>query len=187
MRKVKRAKPPKRVSLTRLRREAEAAVDHLIDLLDRIDPFFDEREPHEDCEPSLGSANDQHGNGTTYMFGNGVLDGEGPDDDLEPNLGSGDGRDLELDEADKEPSLGWPEQFGAGGGGLWGGQDDREECAPVGSAAAYARFRASGIDSKETGVKVVRGYGYGSRRLQGLTDAQRKAVRAKVKGPVSVY
>jgi hypothetical protein len=41
--------------------------------------------------------------------------------------------------------LGWPEQFGQGGGGLWDGQDDREECVPVGTKADYAlRGRRSG-------------------------------------------
>ena len=56
---------------------------------------------------------------------------EGPDSDLEPSLGGGDGRDLEEDRADEEPSLGWPEQFDAGEGGPWGGQDDREVCLAV--------------------------------------------------------
>jgi hypothetical protein len=83
---------------------------------------------------------------------------EGPDDDLEPSLGGDDGRDLEEDRADEEPSLGWPEQFGAGGGDLWGGQDDREECVPVGTKAGCARFRASKVDEDlAAGVNVDRG------------------------------
>jgi hypothetical protein len=89
----------------------------------------------------------------------GLDEREGPDADLEPSLGGGDGRDLEEDRAGEEPMLGWPEQFGQGGGGLWDGQDDREECVPVG-----------------TSVQVERDYGYGPRRLRNVSDRQREAL-----------
>lgn len=67
--KASRKKPKRSQSLTDLRREAEVAGDHLIDLLNRTDPFFDEREhavdedPCDDLEeePLLGSSNDYHG------------------------------------------------------------------------------------------------------------------------------
>lgn len=63
MPRTKRAKPQRPHSITELRQEAEAAVDRLINLLDRINPYNDGREhqiDNEPCddlkeEPSLGS------------------------------------------------------------------------------------------------------------------------------------
>jgi hypothetical protein len=81
-----------------------------------VDQFGDDREleegndePDVDDEPSLGSSNDHHGNGTSYINWTDIIDAEGHDDDL-------------------EPSLGWTEQFGKGDDGQWGGSADYEDC-----------------------------------------------------------
>jgi hypothetical protein len=128
--------------------------------------------------PDTRSSNDYHGHGAVYGNGGGVIDGEGPEDDLEPSLGGGDGRDLEEDRADEEPSLGWTERAEEGGG-CCGGFEDREVCVAVGTKAGYERFRASKIDGDPAaGVDVERGYG--TRRIRNLSDRQQDIVRPKV-------
>jgi hypothetical protein len=67
-----------------------------------VEGEHDGREPDVDSEPSLGSSNDHHGNGTSYINWADIVDAEGHDDDF-------------------EPSLGWTEQMGQGNGGQWGG------------------------------------------------------------------
>src|ERR1700686_881924 len=72
----------------------------------------------------------------------GYYDEREPPVDDEPSLGGGDGRDLEADYADDEPSLGWPEHIHQSQRG-YGRTEDREQCVPVGSAAALKRYRQS--------------------------------------------
>ena len=78
-------------TVRRLRREAAAEIERLIDFMDRSDDYvMTER------EPSLTG------------FSNGMDDREGDDCDLEENY------DAEEDRSDCEPSLGWPERMAQG-------------------------------------------------------------------------
>jgi hypothetical protein len=75
----------------------------------------DAAEDSDPAEPSLGSCNTSHGQTQAFWGFGGTSDREGPEDDLEPSLcgvtveAGLDDRDLEGDDADREPSLGWPE------------------------------------------------------------------------------
>jgi hypothetical protein len=141
----------------RLRKEAEIEIERLIDLLDRTETY----------DPVTGAIS--------------AYDEREPPVDDEPSLGGGDGRDLEGDYADNEPSLGWPEQFGRGEGGSWGGCRDEEECVRVDDMAARERYVASTLGDPSAGVQVEPNYGcYGPKRLSGLSERQRKILKPKV-------
>jgi hypothetical protein len=91
--------PPEELSRTigRLRREARDAIEQMIDLLDRTDPYFDELEPTVDEEP-IDDLEEEPDHASTEMedrypdlqkpTDRWTLGREGPEDDLEPSLGS---------------------------------------------------------------------------------------------------
>jgi hypothetical protein len=132
-----------------------------------------------DFEPSLGSSNDTNGSGTSYVNWANITDAEGPEDDLEPSI-EGDGRDLEEDNSDCEPSLGWTERAEEGGGQC-GGFEDREVCLPVGTAVAYSRYRQ--FDrwfTNNDGMHVDVDASFWLRRIRNLSERQRKILAPNV-------
>jgi hypothetical protein len=163
-RMAKRLRKAKRLSeselqqeLIRLRREARKEIERLIDLLDRTETY-DSRSGgigyYDEREPRVA--------------------------DDEPSLGGGDGRDLEGDYADDEPSLGWPERV-CQREEDWGGQNDREQCVPVGSATAYRRYRDSNRWAPNNdGQHVDAEVSFNHRRIRNLSDRQREILSPKV-------
>jgi hypothetical protein len=172
-------------AIGRLRKEARDEIDRLIRFLDKTDDYVsreledqvddgpcddNELEPSlcgvtvaqknmvgdgngrdleldaSDHEPSLGSCNTTHGQ-TQESWGRGGTDErEGPDDDLEPSLSgvtveAGDDRDLEGDDADREPSLGWPEDR-VSQAARPGNFDDRELAGEAGRRVVEGRARS---------------------------------------------
>jgi hypothetical protein len=127
-------------------------IERLIDLLDRTETY-DSRSgeigPYDEREPPV---------------------------DDEPSLGGGDGRDLEADYADDEPSLGWPERMRQREGD-YGSQEDREQCLPLETKVAGARYRdsnrwAPNNDGRHVDAEV----GYRCRKLRNLSDRQRQII-----------
>jgi hypothetical protein len=100
-------------ALGKLRREAHDEIERLIDLLDRTDDFFDEREQQVDDDPidgddgsedSLGSTVDD--NQTRWAAGYaGDREGDGCADDREETC-----EDEGAEHDGREPSLGWTEE-----------------------------------------------------------------------------
>jgi len=134
----------------------------------------DGAEPDEDGEPSLGSSNDSHGNGTSYEPTTSIIDAEGPEDDLEPSIGY-DVEPAEQDTGNDEPSLGWTDEEAARGrtyAGSYGNSTDCEQGEP----ARKPQNRTT-IDREPITVEVSY-----RRFLRGLTPDQRKKVKAARKG-----
>jgi hypothetical protein len=151
--------------LIRLRREAGKEIERLIDLLDRTETY----------DPVTGAIS--------------AYDEREPPVDDEPSLGGGDGRDLEADYADNEPSLGWTERAEEGGGQC-GGFEDREVCIPVGTAAQYARYRRSDRWATKTDGKHVDAEPYfaGRKRIRNLSNRQRNILEPKInRSKVCIY
>ena len=135
-------------ALEHLRSEAEAEIERLIDILDRTDLFFDEREHQvdddpidgdDDSEDSLGSVD---GNQTRWAAGD-ASDREGDDgcDDREGDelQHGGDEHDGREPGEDDEPILGWPENVTQGIN--HGGWNDYEVSGSEVTEARRARYR----------------------------------------------
>jgi hypothetical protein len=181
--------------LGRVRREAEAAIEQLIDILDRTDQFYDEREhqidddpidPDDDSEDTLGSidaASQAH-----WASGHaGDREGDGCADDREGDelQHGGDEHDGREPCEDGEPSLGWTDEEAARGstyGGSLGFSADCEESPSVVTAAARARYRQfDRYSANNDGWHVDSEQWFGDRRrIRNLSDQQRRLVRPKI-------
>jgi len=185
-------------SLAELRQEAEDAVDRLIDLLNRTDPYFDEREQQvddgpidgdDDSEESLGSID--VANQTRWSSGDaGDREGDGCADDREGDEMMHGGESAHEDD---EPSLGWTDEESASGrtvSGAMGTRTDFEDAPSTLTAAALARhkrFESYVVNKDGRHVDSERGYGFRSRSLRNLSDHQRAILRPKIdRGAVSI-
>jgi hypothetical protein len=176
--------------LGRVRREAEAAIEQLIDILDRTDQFYDEREHQidddpidadDDSEDTLGSidaASQAH-----WASGHaGDREGDGCADDREGDeLEHGGDGAIE----DGEASLGWTEEEagrGGTGGSFMGNRADFEDAPSTVTAAARARYRQFDRYSvNNDGWHVDSEQWFGDqRRIRNLSDEQRRLVRPKI-------
>ena len=190
-----------RQRVQKLREMASAEIDRLIAFMDATDGYtMDEREPNGDeadasypegwkhagspmeddeddgiGEPSLG-APEYHPAGYTMMGGEANQErwAQGKDDDRErDDADDPKGESVNEDgdgNPDDEPSLGWCEPLGFGGGGM-GGFDDRE-------VQDHSRPQPQNRTDLGTTLAVDPSY---RRFVHGLTDSQRKAVRAKMR------
>ena len=177
-------------SLAELRQEAEDAVDHLIDLLNRTDPYFDEREQQIDDEPIDGDDDSEDtlgsidvANQTRWASGDaGDREGDGCADDREGDelQHGGDEHDGAEPDVEGEPLLGWTEAS-AQGLGHPGDTTEGEESPPVITEAARGRYKQFDryVVNKD-GRHVDSEHGFGLRRLRNLSDRQRQILRPKI-------
>jgi hypothetical protein len=176
--------------LGRVRKEAEDAIEQLLDLLDRTDAFYDEREQQVDDDPidgdddsedslaSVDAANQVH-----WATGNtGDREGDGCADDREGDeLEHGGDGALE----DGEPSLGWTEEEagrGGTGGSFMGNRTDFEEAPSTLTAAALARYRQfDRYFTNNDGWHVDAECWIGDqRRIRNLSDRQHRLVKPRI-------
>jgi hypothetical protein len=118
-------------------------------------------------------------------------DGKEPDVDDEPSLcgsaemagTSGDDRDLEGDDSDREPSLGFPER-GEGPSGHLGNFDDRELSAEAGARVVRAARKrpATHIRTDHSGshVDIDDSVRIGTRKIRNLSPKQEKLLAPRI-------
>jgi hypothetical protein len=164
MPRAKRAMPSKRLSksdlrqeLIRLRREAEAEIERLIDLLDG---------PRPTIWPRARSARMTNANHRSTM---------------NRRLGVGTVVTLRLTTQTTSPASAGPERMRQGEGG-YGSQEDREQCLPLETKVAGARYRnsnrwAPNNDGQHVDAEVV---AYRCRRIRNLSDRQREIISPKI-------
>jgi len=172
-------------ALERIRRQAKNEINRLIDLLDRTDAFYDEREGQVDDEPIDGDADSEESLGsidavdqTRWASGEaGDREGDGCADDREGDelQHGGDGA-IE----DNEPSLGWTEDRQVMGGSPWP-YHDLEIAPSTVTAAARGRYRKSNrYVANEDGQHVDSERMFGPRRIRNLSGRQRQLIGPKI-------
>ena len=114
-------------------------------------------------------------------------DGREPGEDDEPSLGGieactgGDDKDMEGDDADREPSLGWPERLGQAA--QPGGFDDRELAAEPGKRTVRAAKMRPGSHARtdHSGRHVdIDDSRVGQRRIRNLSPKQEKLLAPRI-------